>query len=109
MAEAKMAMADCALEMGSENPDRFGVLVSSGIGGLKTLEDQYTILLSKGPKRVSAFTIPMLISNMASGLILMEFVLRGPNMCIVTDCASSYYAICEYWRMIKLCYTDVFL
>ena len=109
MAAAKMAMADSAIEMARENPDRFGVLVSSGIGGLKTLEDQYTILLSKGPKRVSAFTIPMLISNMASGLISMEFGLRGPNMCIVTACATSNNAIGESWRMIKFGDADVFL
>ena len=109
MAAAKMAMADSAIEMASENPDRFGVLVSSGIGGLKTLEDQYTVLLSKGPKRVSAFTIPMLISNMASGLISMEFGLRGPNMCIVTACATSNNAIGESWRMIKFGDADVFL
>src|SRR5213596_531985 len=109
MAAAKMAMADSALEMGNENPTRFGVLVSSGIGGLKTLEDQYTILLSKGPKRVSAFTIPMLISNMASGLISMEYGLRGPNMCIVTACATSNNAIGESWRMIKFGDADIFL
>src|SRR5438046_6380770 len=98
MAAAKMAMTDSAIEMANEDPNRFGVLVSSGIGGLKTLEDQYTILLSKGPKRVSAFTIPMLISNMASGLISMEFGLRVPNMCIVTACATSNNAIGESWR-----------
>src|SRR5881398_1672706 len=109
MAAAKMAMADCALEMGSENPDRFGVLVSSGIGGLKTLEDQYTILLNKGPSRVSAFTMPMLISNMASGLISMEFGLQGPNFCIVTACATSNNAIGESWRMIKFGDADIFL
>jgi 3-oxoacyl-[acyl-carrier-protein] synthase II len=95
--------------MANENPNRFGVLVSSGIGGLKTLEDQYTILLSKGPKRVSAFTIPMLISNMASGLISMEFGMRGPNMCIVTACATSNNAIGESWRMIKFGDADIFL
>ena len=109
MAAAKMAMTDSGIEMANENPNRFGVLVSSGIGGLKTLEDQYTILLSKGPKRVSAFTIPMLISNMASGLISMEFGLRGPNMCIVTACATSNNAIGESWRMIKFGDADVFL
>jgi len=109
MAAAKMAMTDSAIEMLNENPNRFGVLVSSGIGGLKTLEDQYTILLSKGPKRVSAFTIPMLISNMASGLISMEFGMRGPNMCIVTACATSNNAIGESWRMIKFGDADVFL
>ena len=109
MAAAKMAMADSAIEMAQENPDRFGVIVSSGIGGLKTLEDQYTVLLSKGPSRVSAFTIPMLISNMASGLISMEFGMRGPNMCIVTACATSNNAIGESWRMIKFGDADVFL
>ena len=77
------------------NRDRFGVIVSSGIGGLKTLEDQHTVWSTKGPSRVSAFTIPMLISNMASGLISMEFGLRGPNMCIVTACATSNNAIGE--------------
>jgi len=89
MAAAKMAMADSAIEM--------------------ALEDQYTILLSKGPKRVSAFTIPMLISNMASGLISMEFGMRGPNMCIVTACATSNNAIGESWRMIKFGDADIFL
>ena len=109
MAAAKMAMADSGIAMANENPDRFGVLVSSGIGGLKTLEDQYTVLLTKGPSRVSAFTIPMLISNMASGLISMEFGMRGPNMCIVTACATSNNAIGESWRMIKFGDADVFL
>src|SRR6476660_7460780 len=109
MAAAKMAMADSGIAMANENPDRFGVLVSSGIGGLKTLEDQYTILLSKGPSRVSAFTIPMLISNMASGLISMEFGLRGPNMCIVTACATSNNSIGESWRMIKFGDADIFV
>src|SRR5437763_1534073 len=109
MAAAKMAMADAAIDMALENPERFGVLVSSGIGGLKTLEDQSTILLSKGPQRVSAFTIPMLISNMASGLISMEFGMHGPNMCIVTACATSNNAIGESWRMIKFGEADIFL
>jgi 3-oxoacyl-[acyl-carrier-protein] synthase II len=109
MAAAKMAMADASVDMALENPERFGVVVSSGIGGLKTLEDQYTILLSKGPQRVSAFTIPMLISNMASGLISMEFGLHGPNMCIVTACATSNNAIGESWRMIKFGEADIFL
>jgi 3-oxoacyl-[acyl-carrier-protein] synthase II len=76
---------------------------------LKTLEDQYSILMNKGPSRVSPFCIPMLISNMASGLISMEFGLRGPNMCIVTACATSNNAIGESWRMIKFGDADVFL
>jgi 3-oxoacyl-[acyl-carrier-protein] synthase II len=109
MAATKSAMADASFDLEKVNRDRFGVLVSSGIGGLKTLEDQHSALVNKGPDRVSAFTIPMLISNMASGLISMEYDLRGPNMCIVTACATSNNAIGEAWRIIKFGDADVFL
>jgi 3-oxoacyl-[acyl-carrier-protein] synthase II len=109
MAAAKMAMADCGVDLDKINRHHFGVIVSSGIGGLKTLEDQHAVLLAKGPSRVSPFTIPMLISNMASGLISMEFGLKGPNLCIVTACATSNNAIGESWRMIKFGDADIFL
>jgi 3-oxoacyl-[acyl-carrier-protein] synthase II len=109
MAAAKMAMEDSGIELEKTRRDRFGVIVSSGIGGLRTLEDQHTILLTKGPSRNSPFTIPMLISNMASGIISMEFGLEGPNLCIVTACATSNNAIGESWRMIKFGDADVFL
>ncbi len=109
MAAAKMSILDSGLDLEKINHDRFGVIVSSGIGGLKTLQEQHTILLAKGPSRVSPFTIPMLISNMASGLISMEFGLRGPNLCIVTACATSNNAIGESWRMIKFGDADAFL
>jgi 3-oxoacyl-[acyl-carrier-protein] synthase II len=109
MAAAKMAMQDSGIDMEKVDRTRFGSIVSSGIGGLKTLEDQYTVLLTKGPSRVSAFTIPMLISNMASGLISMEYGLQGPNFCIVTACATSNNAIGESWRMIKFGDADIFL
>ena len=109
MAAAKMSMQDSGIDLERVNRDRFGVLVSSGIGGLKTLEEQFSTLMNKGPQRVSAFTIPMLISNMASGVISMEFELRGPNMCIVTACATSNNAIGESWRMIKFGDADIFL
>jgi len=108
-AAAKMAIQDSGIELDKTQRDRFGVIVSSGIGGLETLENQYKILLAKGPSRVSAFTIPMLISNMASGLISMEFGLRGPNLCIVTACATSNNAIGESWRTIKFGDADIFL
>src|SRR5438067_11394913 len=110
MAAAKMALEDSGIDVEKlERRDRFGVLVSSGIGGLKTLQDQLQILLAKGPGRNSPFTIPMLISNMASGLIAMEFDLRGPNLCIVTACATSNNAIGESWRIIKSGDSDIFL
>ena len=109
MAAAKMAMQDAGVDLERVDRNRFGVNVSSGIGGLNTLEEQHTILLTKGPSRVSAFTIPMLISNMASGLISMEFGLKGPNLCIVTACATSNNAIGESWRIIKFGDADIFL
>ena len=109
MAAAKMAMQDSGVDMDKVNRHRFGSIISSGIGGLKTMEDQHSVLLTKGPSRVSAFTIPMLISNMASGLISMEFGLQGPNFCIVTACATSNNAIGESWRMIKFGDADIFL
>ena len=109
MAAAKMAMTDSGVDTEKVNRERFGVIVSSGIGGLKTLEDQHSALVDKGPDRVSAFTIPMLISNMASGLISMEYGLQGPNFCIVTACATSNNAIGESWRMIKFGDADIFL
>ena len=109
LAAAKMALEDSGIDLEKLNRDRFGVIVSSGIGGLKTLEDQYSILVTKGPSRNSPFTIPMLISNMASGIISMEYGLQGPNLCIVTACATSNNAIGESWRMIKFGDADIFL
>jgi 3-oxoacyl-[acyl-carrier-protein] synthase II len=109
MAAAKMAKEDSGIDLDKVDRYRFGAIVSSGIGGLKTLEDQHSALVNKGPGRVSAFTIPMLISNMASGLISMEYGLKGPNLCIVTACATSNNAIGESWRMIKFGDADIFL
>jgi 3-oxoacyl-[acyl-carrier-protein] synthase II len=110
MAAAKMAIADSGIDIANlKERDRFGVIVSTGIGGLKTLQDQLQILLTKGPGRNSPFTIPMLISNMGGGVISMEFGLRGPNLCIVTACATSNNAIGESWRIIKFGDADIFL
>jgi 3-oxoacyl-[acyl-carrier-protein] synthase II len=109
MGAANKAMSDSGIDLEKMNRNRFGVIVSSGIGGLRTLQEQQTIIMTKGPSRNSPFTIPMLISNMASGLISMEYGLQGPNMCIVTACATSNNAIGESWRMIKFGDADIFL
>jgi 3-oxoacyl-[acyl-carrier-protein] synthase II len=109
MAAAKMSIQDSGVDLEKVNRDRFGTIISSGIGGLKTLEEQFTVLMNKGPSRTSPFTIPMLISNMASGVISMEFGLRGPNLCIVTACATSNNSIGESWRQIKFGDADLFL
>ena len=109
MAASKRAFADAGIDMAKVDADRFGVVIGSGIGGLKTLEDQHTILMNKGPSRVSPFMIPMMISNMASGVVSMEFGMRGPNFATVSACATACHAIGEAWRMIRLGEADAFL
>jgi 3-oxoacyl-[acyl-carrier-protein] synthase II len=108
MAAAKLAWADAGLTV-APDPEKFGVIIGSGIGGLRTLEDQHTILMNKGPSRVSPFTIPMMISNMASGLVSMDLGLQGPNYAPVSACATSAHSIGEAWRMIRDGDADAFL
>jgi 3-oxoacyl-[acyl-carrier-protein] synthase II len=84
-------------------------MLGSGIGGLKSLEDNHTQLVHRGPGRISPFMIPMMISNMASGLISMEFGLQGPNLATVSACATSAHSIGEAWRMIRDGDADAFL
>jgi 3-oxoacyl-[acyl-carrier-protein] synthase II len=109
VAASKMALEDSGIDPAAINPRRFGVMVGSGIGGLNTLEREHSVYLTKGPKRVSPFTIPMMISNIASGIISMEFGFMGPNMSIVTACATSNHNIGEGWRIIKFGDADGFL
>ena len=109
VAASKMAMADSGVDVSKIDPRRFGVMVGSGIGGLATLEREHSTYLLKGAKRVSPFTIPMMISNIASGIISMEFGLLGPNMVIVTACATSNHNIGEAWRIIKFGDADAFV
>jgi len=109
MAASKMALDDSGLDLDATDRDRFGCMVGSGIGGLMTLEKQHEIFAEKGPSRVSPFTIPMMIANISSGMVSMEYDLRGPNMCIVTACATSNHNIGEAWRMIKFGDADLFV
>ena len=109
MAAAKIALADSGMDLDKANHERFGVMVGSGIGGLKSMEEECRRLFDRGPSRVSPFTIAMMISNMASGLISMEYDLRGPNMSIVTACATANHSIGEAWRMIKFDDADYFV
>lgn len=109
VAASKMAMEDSGVDVSTIDPRRFGVMVGSGIGGLSTLEAEHTTFMTKGAKRVSPFTIPMMISNIASGIVSMEFGLLGPNMVIVTACATSNHNIGEAWRIIKFGDADAFV
>jgi len=98
---AKFAMADSGLEITDALAPEVGVAIGSGIGGMATWEKQHAILLEKGPNRVSPYVIPMLIADIASGMVSIEFGARGPNMTVVTACASSAHSIGESAEMIR--------
>jgi 3-oxoacyl-[acyl-carrier-protein] synthase II len=99
---AWQALKDSGLDLDKCNRDEMGVYIGSGIGGLQTTTDQHSILLERGPGRLSPFMIPMLISNMASGLVSMYHGLRGPNFATCSACATANHAIGEAWRTIKM-------
>jgi 3-oxoacyl-[acyl-carrier-protein] synthase II len=96
------ALKDSRLDLATENCDEIGVFLGSGIGGLQTTSEQLKVLLERGPGRLSPFMIPMLISNMASGVVSMYFNLRGPNFATCSACATANHAIGEAWRTIKM-------
>jgi 3-oxoacyl-[acyl-carrier-protein] synthase II len=98
---AKQAVADAKLDMTKEDGDRVGVIIGSGIGGMLTIETQHKILLERGPRKVSPFMIPALISNMCTGLVAIELGARGPNFGVVSACATATHAIGESLRMIR--------
>ncbi len=102
-----MALKDSGLNTEKEDPYRLGVLVGSGIGGLRVIEREHSVLLAKGPDRVSPFLIPMLIVNMASGQIAISFGLKGPNTSVATACASGNHAIGDAFSIIKLNRADI--
>ena len=101
VAAARMAIADSGVTLTPETAFDMGVVIGSGIGGMSTWEKQHTVLREKGPSRVSPYMIPMLISDMASGIVSIELGARGPNMAIVTACASGTNAIGEASEMIR--------
>ena len=106
---ATMAVEDAALKTDGVDPTRFGVLVGSGIGGLETLLGNYEVLRTKGPDRVSPFFIPMLIVNMASGVISMRLGAKGPNSAVVTACATGNHAIGDAAKIIERGDADVMI
>src|ERR1035437_4382928 len=96
------ALLDSGLDLEKVNRDEVGVFIGSGIGGLQTVSEQCKILLERGPDRLSAFMIPMLIANMGSGLFSMYYKLRGPNFATCSACPTSNHALGEAWRTIKM-------
>ena len=109
VASALEAVADSGIDFAEEDANRCGVIVGSGIGGLQELETQHERLMSKGPSRVSPFTVPKLMANAASGNISIIWKLRGPNHAVVTACASASNAIGEAMRSIQRDEADVII
>jgi len=107
MVAAIEAVKDAGITEIDFDPDRVGVLVGSGIGGLEIFEKQHSTLLERGPERVSPFFIPMLIIDMAAGRIAIQFNFRGPNAAIATACASGAHAIGEAFKIIQRGDADV--
>jgi 3-oxoacyl-[acyl-carrier-protein] synthase II len=97
-----VALKDSGADLDKLDRDEIGVIIGSGIGGLETTSAQIKVLLERGPGRISPFMIPMLISNMASGLFSMYQNLRGPNFATCSACATANHAIGEAWRTIKM-------
>ncbi|MDH5173769.1 MAG: beta-ketoacyl-[acyl-carrier-protein] synthase II, partial [Elusimicrobiota bacterium] len=100
-AAANMAMEDAKLDMGKEDPFRVGVIVGSGIGGLSTVAHEHRVLLEKGPRRVSPFMIPMLITNIAAGEIAIAYNIQGPNYSLSSACATSNHTVGDALRLIR--------
>src|SRR6059058_109228 len=109
MACSVMAVEDADLDTTRVDGDRFGVLIGSGIGGIQTLLANYETLREKGPDRVSPFFIPMMIVNMASGLVSMRFGAKGPNSSVITACATGNHAIGDAFRLIQRDDADVMI
>jgi 3-oxoacyl-[acyl-carrier-protein] synthase II len=102
IAASVQAMTDAGLDDGSHyDPDRLGVIIGSGIGGLKTFEEQHDVYRERGQSKISAFFIPMFISDIAAGLVSMRFNAKGPNYATISACATSAHAIGDAYRTIQ--------
>jgi 3-oxoacyl-[acyl-carrier-protein] synthase II len=109
LAAAHMALDDSGYAISEQNAERAGVFVGSGIGGLHTIEHYHSVLLEKGPKRITPFFIPMLVVNLASGQISIKFGAKGPNSAVATACATGSHAIGDAFKIIQRGDADVMI
>ncbi len=106
---SQQAIADAKFVIDELNADRVGVLIGTGVGGLRVMETQNENLITKGPRKVSPFTIPMMIANMAAGLTAIHTGAKGPNSCTVTACAAGSHAIGDAFRLIQGGYANAMI
>ncbi len=109
VAGTEIAIKDSEMNLDKIDKKRVGVIIGSGVGGIQTFEKEHTKLLEKGPKRISPFFIPMMISNMAPGQVSMFFGFKGPSLDITTACSSGTHAIGESFRMIQNGTADIII
>jgi len=109
VAASLMAMEDSALKIDSSNSERIGVLIGCAMGGLASLERNIELIQKKGPRRVSPFFIPMMITNMAAGQISIHVGAKGPNASVATACAAGTHAIGEAYNFIQKGYADAMI
>ncbi len=109
MAASVQAVADAGLAAGSFVPESFGVIIGSGIGGLKSFEDEHEVFRTLGPGKISPFFIPKFIGDIAAGIVSMRFGAKGPNYATVSACASSAHAIGDAFRIIQYGDADIML
>ena len=107
IASSLMAYEDSGLTKDHIDPERLGVIIGSGMGGLESIEFYHRLLLSDGPRKVSPFFIPMTIGNMATGYVAIKLDARGPNLCITTACTSGAHSVGEAFRYIQNGLADV--
>ncbi len=109
LAASLMAVEDAGLEFGEEEADRVGVIIGSGIGGFPMIERTHSLLLEKGPGRISPFFIPGVIVNLAAGQVSIRLGARGPNSAPATACTTGLHAVGDAFRMIQHGYADVMI
>ncbi|MFH1398195.1 MAG: beta-ketoacyl-ACP synthase II [Candidatus Omnitrophota bacterium] len=109
LASSRQAIVDSGLDLNKEDKERIGVLVGSGIGSLRIIEEQFQVYLNKGPSRITPFLIPALIVNEAAGQIGITFGFKGPNSCVTTACASGSHSIGDAYNVIRRGEADVMI
>jgi 3-oxoacyl-[acyl-carrier-protein] synthase II len=109
VAASKQALADAEFEINDLNAEQVGIVIGTGIGGLKGMEDQQEVYLNRGPSRCSPFMVPMMIANMAAGLTAIQIGAKGPNNCTVTACAAGSNAIGDAFRLVQRGYAQAMI
>jgi 3-oxoacyl-[acyl-carrier-protein] synthase II len=109
IAAASMAVKDAGLKITDRNAERVGVIVGSGIGGLHAIEHYHSVLLEKGPRKITPFFIPMLVVNLAAGQISIKFGAKGPNSAVATACATGSHSIGDAYKIIQRGDADIMI